>query len=98
MVEGDRGAAIAALVPLADVLPALAPVILTDQGAQRAGHGRDLGPSDIADGTLAVPPAAQATVSGAPPRVRLLDRQGNLIGVAEAARTPGLLHPAVILV
>jgi hypothetical protein len=28
----------------------------------------------------------------------LLDGQGHLIGVAEAARTPGLLHPAVILV
>jgi len=98
MVEGDRGGAIAALVPLANVLAALTPVILTDEGARRAGHGRDLGPSDIAGGTLSVPPAAQATVGGAPPRVRLLDRQGNLIGVAEAARTPGLLHPAVILV
>jgi tRNA pseudouridine55 synthase len=97
-VEGDRGAAIAALVPLANVLAALTSVILTDEGARRASHGRDLRPSDIAGGTLVVPQATQAPVSGAPPRVRLLDRQGNLIGVAETARTPGLLHPAVILV
>ena len=98
MVEGDRGAAIAALVPLANVLAALASVILTDEGARRAGHGRDLGPSDIAGGTLAVQRAAEAPVNGAPPRFRLLDREGNLIGVAETGRTPGLLHPAVILV
>jgi tRNA pseudouridine55 synthase len=98
IVEHDRGAAIAALVPLAHVLPALTSVILTDEGARRAGHGRDLGPSDFAGGTIAVPQPAEARVSGVPPRFRLLDRQGNLIGVAESARTPGLLHPAVILV
>jgi hypothetical protein len=98
MVEEDRGAAIAALVPLANVLAALASVILTDEGARRAGHGRDLGPSDIAGGTLAIPQGAGGPGSGAPPRFRLLDRHGNLIGVAETARTPGLLHPAVILV
>jgi tRNA pseudouridine55 synthase len=98
IVERDRGAAIAALVPLAHVLSALAPVILTDEGAKRAGHGRDLGPSDFAGGTAGIPQAAEARASGPPPRFRLLDGQGNLIGVAESARTPGLLHPAVILV
>jgi tRNA pseudouridine55 synthase len=97
-IERDRGAGIAALVPLAQVLSALAPVILTDEGARRAGHGRDLGPSDFAGGTIGIPHTAEARVSGPPPRFRLLDRQGNLIGVAECARTPGLLHPAVILV
>jgi tRNA pseudouridine55 synthase len=98
-LEGDRGAAIAALVPLVNVLAALTSVILTDEGARRAGHGRDLGPSDIAGGTFAAQQGARAPVSGTPPsRFRLLDRQGNLIGVAETARSPGLLHPAVILV
>jgi tRNA pseudouridine55 synthase len=95
LIEEDRGAAIAAVVPLANVLAALTSVTLTDEGARRAGHGRDLGPSDIAGGTLVVQHDGDA---GAPPRVRLLDRQGNLIGVAERASTPGLLHPAVILV
>jgi tRNA pseudouridine55 synthase len=95
LVERDRGAAIAALVPLANVLAALTSVILTDEGARRAGHGRDLGPSDIAGGPLAIQQGGKA---GEPPRFRLLDRQGNLIGVAETGRTPGLLHPAVILV
>jgi tRNA pseudouridine55 synthase len=95
LVEADRGAAIAALVPLANVLVALTSVILTDEGARRAGHGRDLGPSDIAGGPLAIQQGGKA---GAPPLFRLLDRQGNLIGVAETGRTPGLLHPAVILV
>jgi tRNA pseudouridine55 synthase len=94
IVERDRGAAIAALVPLAHVLSALTSLILTDEGARRAGHGRDLGPSDFAGGTM----TAEARVGGPLPRFRLLDRQGNLIGVAESARTPGLLHPAVILV
>jgi len=98
IVERDRGAAIAALVPLAHVLSALTSVILTDEGARRAGHGRDLGPSDFAGGTAGIPQTAEAQGSGPPPRFRLLDRQGNLIGVAESARTPGLLHPTVILV
>jgi tRNA pseudouridine55 synthase len=98
IVERERGAAIAALVGLAHVLPGLTPVVLTDEGARRAGHGRDLGPSDFAGGTLANGNAADAGGGGAPPRFRLLDCRGNLIGVAEAARTPGLLHPAVILV
>jgi tRNA pseudouridine55 synthase len=97
-VEGDRGAAIAALVPLVNVLGSLTSVTLTDEGARRAGHGRDLGPSDVTGGTLAFQQRTQAPVSGSPPRFRLLDRQGNLIGVAETARSPGLLHPAVILV
>jgi len=31
------------------------------------------------------------------PLVRLLDSEGELVGIAEAARTPGLLHPFVVL-
>jgi hypothetical protein len=85
-------------VGLSHVLPGLTPVTLTDEGVRRARHGRDLGPSDFAGGTLADGNAADARAGGAPPRFRLLDCRGNLIGVAKAARTPGLLHPAVILV
>jgi len=70
MVERDRGAAIAALVGLAHMLPGLTPVVLTDEGARRAGHGRDLGPSDFAGGTLGDGNAADAGAGGTPTRSR----------------------------
>jgi hypothetical protein len=75
------------LIPLSQMLPALTPVVLTDEGVRRALHGRDLRPSDTADGA-----AGPAT-----PFVRLFDPNGGLLGVAEPARTPGLLHPSVVL-
>jgi hypothetical protein len=63
-------------------------VTLTAAGVRRAVHGRDLGIDDLA----AAPSPCERSF------VRLLDPGGDLVGIAEPARVPGLLHPAVILV
>ena len=63
-------------------------------------HGRlerlplpDLGPAETTDGFAQ---AMQATHAEASIRVRLIDSLGHLVAVAES-RTPGLLHPSVVL-
>ena len=91
-LELDPPAALAALVPLAQMLPALTALTLTREGARRAGHGLDLGPADLEGG-----PVALASAGGTGP-FRLLDTAGDLIAVAEPIEGPGLLHPAVVLV
>jgi hypothetical protein len=77
-----------ALIPLARLLTGMPAVRLTIDGVRRAVHGRDLGADDLA--------AARCTPEHS--FVRLLDPAGALVGVAEPSPSPGLLHPAVILV
>jgi tRNA pseudouridine55 synthase len=88
-VERDPDAAVRALVPLPRMLPQFRAVVLTDEGVRRAAHGRDLGPAEL---------EAPATLGPGEATVRLLDRRGDLVGLAEPARTRGLLHPRVVLV
>ena len=95
--ERNRDTARAAVVPLAQMLPRWSSVVLTDQGARRVAHGRDVGPDDITAGVLPGRQAARLP-AGAQQPVRLLDPQGELIGIAEPAEPSGLLHPSVVLV
>jgi tRNA pseudouridine55 synthase len=44
--ERDPQAAVSAMVPLADMLPALPSVVLTPEGSNRAAHGQDIRPGD----------------------------------------------------
>ena len=95
--ERDHDLARRAVVPLAQMLPRWSSVVLTDEGARRVAHGRDVGPDDITEGVLPSwqhvrlpPPAPQA--------VRLLDPQGELIAIAEPCESLGVLHPSVVLV
>ncbi len=83
--ERDRDEAAGRVMPLRRLLAGLASITLTPDAVRRAQHGRDLGPGDVA-GRFSVGPV-----------VRLLDPGGDLVGVAEPARAPGLLHPSVIL-
>jgi tRNA pseudouridine55 synthase len=85
--ERDSDAARAAVIPLDRMLPGLVAVILNEEGARHARHGRDLRAADIVEGA--------AAVDGS---VRLLDRSGQLLGVAEPGRPPGVLHPSIVLV
>ena len=78
-----------AVVPLSRMLPELPAVILTPLGVRHAINGCDLGPSDAQ-------PGSGFEVRG-PGLVRLMDSAGDLVGIAEPARTPGLLHPSVVL-
>jgi tRNA pseudouridine55 synthase len=85
-VEREPGAVGGCLIPMGNVLSRLVRVVLTADGARKALHGRDLGPSDIAAG------AASAGF------VTLFDPAGDLIAIARPSATPGLLHPSVVLV
>lgn len=79
------------LVPMADLLPQLPGVVLTNLGARRAAHGNAIRPGDVAGRLEPLVP-----VPGEGP-VRLLDREGGLLAIAEPG--PGsALHPVVVLV
>lgn len=103
-VEATPARADDALVPMADMLPQLPALRLTDAGAVRARHGAWLDASDVA-GSLDPPVRASAGL-GAPnaPLVRLLSPTGVLVGIARASSTSGpspeaawALHPEVVL-
>jgi tRNA pseudouridine55 synthase len=89
-LETSADAVASALVPLGRMLPALTAVVLTAEGVRRARQGRNVGPFDFAQGPSLQRPAAL--------HVRLLDEHGDLVGLAEPAESPSLLHPAVVLV
>ena len=94
LAQGGRDAAIGAMIPMERMLSELPSVALTDEGVRHVRFGRDLGPADATRGfTTAVSVAAGAS----PRHVRLFDPAGQLVAMAEAAQTSGLLHPAVVL-
>jgi tRNA pseudouridine55 synthase len=82
----DVSLAVRMVVPLGQMLPELPSLVLTPEGARRAIHGQDLGPRD-----------ALRSSGESAPLVRLLDAGGDLLAIAEAGRSPGLLHPFVVL-
>jgi tRNA pseudouridine55 synthase len=88
-----------AIVPLAGMLPHVSAVTLTGEGVRRAVHGRDLGPADVdrekGVGSLFFESLRKTTPD---PFFRLLDPDGNLVGIASVEDISGLLHPAVVLV
>jgi tRNA pseudouridine55 synthase len=88
LVERDRAAGASALIPLARMLPEFRAVVLTDEGVRRAVHGRNLGPSELQRWSTEPCEAGP---------LRLLDRHGDLVGLAEPAESPGILHPCVVL-
>jgi len=100
-MEGDRGVAIAAIIPPARLLTGLPSVVLTPEGARHARHGRDLGPADLArPGELSgATPSATPSPAGceADAWFRLLDADGELLGLARPSSASGLLHPSVVL-
>jgi tRNA pseudouridine55 synthase len=85
-LERDPESAARMVVPPAEMLPEFPALVLTAEGARRTAHGQDLGPHEV------------MRSSGEPARlVRLLDQAGELVGIAEAGPSPGLLHPFVVL-
>jgi tRNA pseudouridine55 synthase len=76
---------VARLVPMERLLSELPSVILSEDGVRRASHGNAIGPQDL-----------ESPLQGTS-RIRLLDRQGGLLGIAEPV-DGGLLHPLIVLV
>jgi tRNA pseudouridine55 synthase len=83
------------LIPMGRLLTHLPAVVVSDLGAKRTGHGSALGPEDV-HGAF---PETAGTSGEASKRgqLRLIDRAGALLGLAES-RDDGLLHPVVVLV
>jgi tRNA pseudouridine55 synthase len=91
--EPERAAG--AVLPMSDGLPRFPRCTLTAEGVLRLRNGRELGPADVASQVAPPdPPDPPLPVE----YVRLLDPSGQLIGIGVPARTPGLLHPLVVLV
>ncbi len=80
------------IIPPARLLPDLPGAVLTEYGSRRAGHGNTLTPAEVIskDGDW---PGRGAE----PARVRLVSREGTLVGIAELD-AEGLLHPVIVLV
>jgi tRNA pseudouridine55 synthase len=100
--ERDPLEAARRVVPLSGLLTRLASVVLTSGGVQRAVHGRDLGPADWVSppppfSSPRVGPVRSEVQGAVSAMIRLLDPGGDLVGLAEPAQTPGLLHPSIVL-
>ena len=75
------------VVPMASLLPGLAAATLTESGCLRLKHGQPVRGEDLASGGAGWPQFTD--------RVRLLDRDGTLLGLA--VKGPAALHPVVVL-
>jgi tRNA pseudouridine55 synthase len=95
VLEQDAASAANAVIPLAQMLPALPSVRLTPDGVRRAAHGRDLGPADVLAADI---DRASGRMPDRSPYVRLLDPAGDLVAIAASRGASGLLHPAVVVV
>jgi tRNA pseudouridine55 synthase len=86
--EGDPAGAAKRIVGLRGLLTRFTSVVLTPEGVRYAMNGRELGPSAW--------DSLRPDETPGPGYVRLLDRSGDLIGIAESS-SAGLLHPSVVL-
>ena len=90
--EGPQG--IVHIVSLDRLLTTLPGLILNERGSRRAAHGNVLSPGDLDTPSAALESAAVDVASGL---VRLLDRDGGLLGLGEVGPA-GILRPRVVLV
>ena len=94
--ERDPGRAAAAVIPMGRMLPDFPAVTLASDAVRRAIQGRDV-TNPLSTNHLATNRATPLVPNLKSLPVRLLDETGDLVGVAEPAASPGLLHPSVIL-
>jgi tRNA pseudouridine55 synthase len=87
VLQSGRDVLAARLVPFRALLPDLPSVTLRSSAQlERLKNGVEMGPADLV-APLTVPP----------PIVRLLGPDGDLVGLARPAKTPGYLHGWVVL-
>jgi tRNA pseudouridine55 synthase len=96
-VERRPASAAARVIPLAAMLPRLAPVVLTPDGVRKAIHGRELGPMDCVSG-FRVHESESRIPSPESRLYRLVDEAGALVAIARPSNRPAVLHPSVVLV
>jgi tRNA pseudouridine55 synthase len=85
-VEQEGTAASRRLLPLANALPDLPAVLLTDEGVRHALHGLAVAGTDL-----------QGPPPGGGGPVRLLAPGGRLVAIARPGPASGLLHPFVVM-
>ena len=81
------------LLGLAQLLPELSAVVVTERGQHLAAHGNTLGSGDIEDRTMADVSRAQGQNSS----IKVYSRAGELLAIAEETM-PGTLRPRIVLV
>ena len=85
LVTAPRAQLRSAVRPMEALLPEVPSAVLTDEGVEWALHGRDVGPRQLITPLATIPPLA-----------RLIAPDGRLVGLADAAKVSGFLHPAVV--
>ncbi len=85
LVTAPRAELRAKVKPVETLLSDLPPAALTHEGVRWALNGRDLGPSELVTPLTAIPPL-----------MRMIAPDGRMLGLAERAKRPGFLHPAVV--
>lgn len=104
-IEATPERAADVLVPMADMLPQLPALRLTDAGATRARHGSWLGASDVAGSLDPREGAAPGLGALSTPLVRLLSPGGVLLAIARCSTQSGAsgpdtawaVHPEVVV-
>ncbi len=98
VVEAEGVGTLHRLTPLSCLLPHLPAFELTDSAVKRAGHGNTVLPGDARPITKTPCGNRPCFISELEPEaVKLFDRQGTLIAIAETAPN-GFLHPTIVLV
>jgi len=82
----DPASVAGGIVPLEALLPAFPAVSLTERGRAYVAHGRELGSDDYTPALLDFDWA------------RLFDAAGALVALGSPGRSPGTLHPSVVLI
>ena len=82
----DPASVAGGIVPLEALLPGFPAVSLTERGRAYVTHGRELGSDDYTPALLDFDWA------------RLFDAAGTLVALGSPGRSPGALHPSVVLI
>lgn len=80
------------MIPMERLLTDIPAARVTEEGRVWIGHGRELGPAQLA--------STEPSIAAAPlpsEWVRLLDADGRLLALATPGTRPGSLHPSVVL-
>lgn len=97
-LERDQESAGRLLIPMAELLPNLPSVVVTERGARLAAHGNALTPQHFeTSGAVSDGPDSPRSEAASPGKVKVYNGSGALLAIAEGS-TAGVLHPRIVLV